>query len=95
MKRLILLAALALAGCATTAPNGPIRIQLVDREVPVSCVPADLPPAPVYPDTLSAVLSAAGLAERDALIKEGWSLKEARLAALEGVVTTCRQAPQR
>lgn len=47
MKRLALIAALSLAGCATTSPEPVVRVQQVKVEVRVPCRPAPVP-APTY-----------------------------------------------
>jgi hypothetical protein len=83
---------LLLAGCGTTGSRAPqIQTVQIDVPVPVSCVPADLPPAPDYPDTRQTLMSTDGPG-RYAKLAAGWALRDARLGALEAVVTACRKA---
>ncbi len=86
MKRLVLIAALALAGCATTGETITVKVP-----VPVACVSDQLPKAPTYPDTLAALKAAPDQAEFTRLLAAGWPLRNARLEALEAAVDACRQ----
>ena len=56
-------------------------------------MPADLPPAPTYPDTQTALKAAPGFEGRYQLLTEGWRLRAWRLDLLEGVVAACRALP--
>ena len=88
MKRLVLiLAALALGGCAHGAGGQVIEVKV---PVPVPCVSADLPKPPAYPDTLAALKAAPDQAEFTRLLAAGWPLRTARLEALEAAVEACR-----
>lgn len=80
---------LALAGCAH-APREP-EIRTVEVKVPtaISCVPANLPAAPVYPDTREALQAAGAAPERYQLMAAGRELRIVRLRDLEAVVATC------
>ena len=85
---------LGLVGCATPRPLPPeIKIVTVEKPVPVSCVPADLPPRPHYPDDLLALLMQPNEVARAQLVEAGWGMRDARLDVLEGVVTACKSAP--
>ncbi|MCA3711294.1 MAG: hypothetical protein IM667_00790 [Phenylobacterium sp.] len=87
MKRLVLiLAALALAGCATTGETITVKVP-----VPVPCVSKDLPPPPTYTDTLAALQAAADQGEFTRLLAGNWPVRDARLKALEAAVDACRQ----
>ena len=59
---------------------------------PVKCVPDELGPPPVYPDTDEAMKAAGGAADRYQLLAAGRILRDERLAKLEEVVKKCRQA---
>jgi hypothetical protein len=85
MKRLVLIAALALAGCATTGETITVKVP-----VPVACVSDQLPKTPTYPDTLAALKAAPDQAEFTRLLAAGWPLRNARLEALEAAVEACR-----
>jgi len=81
-----------LAGCATKplpTPEPVIRTVTVNVPVAAPCVPATLHPAPDYPDTDSALKSAADAAERYLLTIAGRELRVARLAELEPIVAGC------
>lgn len=84
--------AVFLAACASEPQPVKIVTQTVDRPVAVSCVPPDMPPAPKYGDTPSAVLAAPDFAARYALLSENWAVGKARLKLLEGVVADCAKA---
>jgi hypothetical protein len=87
---LVLALGAGVGGCAhhpaSTIPT------VVDRPVPVSCVPKDTPAAPTYPDTPSALLAAPGADERYHLLSEAYGPKNSRLGLLEGLVANCRSA---
>lgn len=89
MKFALLPVALVLTGCATTQ-EPTVRTVYVDRPVALECVPANLDPAPTYPDTNEALKQAPDAADRYALIAAGRLLRDARLAELEPVILTCR-----
>lgn len=60
MKRAIILC-LLLAGCATTPPASIIQTQEVDKAIPVSCAPTNMPVRPdlMTKDQVKAALAAA------------------------------------
>lgn len=102
-----LIAAAALAGCATRAPLAPMpsaavppppattpapRVVRVIVPKPVKCVPDDLGPPPAYPDGDAALRDAGGAADRYQLLAAGRILREQRLQRLEDVVKRCRNA---
>jgi len=88
MKRLALLSALALGGCASPAPT--VVTQTVVKAVPVSCVPASLPRAPNYVDSNKALKSAHDAAERFRLLAAGRIQRNNRLAVVEPVIEACK-----
>jgi hypothetical protein len=79
------------AACETT-PEPQIEIQTITVEVPVAvdCVPAGLPPRPVYQVTREALLLAPDAAARLALAVVGLLERDARLAETEPVLEACR-----
>ena len=92
MIRLVpLIAALALAGCATNeAPEPEVRTVTVRVPVAVSCVPESLPGPPDYPDTDAALRQAPDAAARYGLIVAGRVLRIQRAAEAEPVIDGCR-----
>ena len=91
IARLIPLCALLLASCATNdAPEPVIRTVTVQVPVAVSCVPENLGPAPVYPDTPQALADAPDAAARFAIIAAGRLLRIQRAAEVEPVIAGCR-----
>ncbi len=79
-------AALLLAGCVTPGQTITVKVP-----TPVPCVSRDLPPPPTYPDTPAALKAAPDQAEFTRLLAAGWPLRVARLQALEGALTICRE----
>ena len=71
---------------------GPAQIKtvIVEKPVPVSCVPDNLPKRPVYPDNIMALLLAPNEVARAQLVEAGWGIRDARLDLLEGVVDSCK-----
>ncbi len=91
MRLLLIMAALSLTACAgKTPPKTVIVTQEVKVPVAVTCVPADVRPAPTYPDTDEAIRAAPGPAERYLLIAAGRLLRIQRSAEVEPVVEGCR-----
>lgn len=92
MRRMVAIAALALAGCAHS-PEPEIRT--VEVKVPVddpACAReavARLGAAPAYPDTPEAIRAAPNLFERVKLILAGRELRIAREAALKDALEAC------
>ena len=90
-RALILIAALALASCATTGrPEPEVRTVTVQVPVAASCVPESLPGPPAYPDTPEAIRAAPDAAARTALIFAGRELRIQRSAEVEPVIAGCR-----
>jgi hypothetical protein len=95
MKRAIILAALALAGCATAPP--PLKVDAtptvitVERPVPVSCVDPSFPTEPpAFPDAKDARLHVNTPAEDYNLLAAGAPLHAAWEASLWAQVQACR-----
>ena len=88
----LILAALVLAGCATTSTPPPTIVKV---PVPVPCISDQLPERPTYADTAEALRAAPDLAEFTRLLAAGWPLRDARLVALEAAVEACRASPPR
>jgi hypothetical protein len=80
MKALIVLAALALAGCGTTKTV----------YVPTSCVPKDYPPRPEFTDTDPALAAAPDFAHRYQLLAGNHAARVARADANEKLIEACR-----
>lgn len=93
-----LIATSLLAGCATTPSPSPEPIIITQEvRVPVAgtCVPADLPAEPTYPDTRAKLLGAKDAAERYQLMGAGWPLRDQRLKELEIAVAGCPKAEKK
>ena len=88
----LILAALVLAGCATTSIPPPTIVKV---PVPVPCISDQLPGPPTYADTAEALRAAPDLADFTRLLAAGWPLRDARLVALEAAVEACRASPPR
>lgn len=84
--------ALAVSACASDQPEPKIVTQYVDRPVAVSCVPKDTPAAPVYTDTVDALLAAPDFAARYALIAENFPTRLARMELMEKIAADCAKA---
>jgi hypothetical protein len=88
----LLLLVLSLAACDTpTKPEPEIRI--VERVVPGplrSCIPADMPPEPDYPDTDDALRAAGAMPERYQLVMAGRELRDAYLGIVRKLLPGCR-----
>ncbi|MCE2945155.1 MAG: hypothetical protein LW828_10635 [Xanthomonadaceae bacterium] len=82
MKRLVLIAALALAGCGHRPVAQVIEVK-VPVPVPVPCVSKDLPPRPTYSDTLATLQAAQDQGEFTRLLAGNWPVRNARLETLE------------
>ena len=89
MIRAAILCTIILTGCAT-APEPRIVIKEVSKPVPVSCVPETVEPAPVYPDSNEALMTATP-DRRYQLVVAGRELRQARLNEIEPVIAGCRQ----
>jgi hypothetical protein len=77
-----------LAGCAT-----PPVTTTVEVPVASSCIPKDLGPPPVYPDTNEAIHKAQNLYDRTRLLLAGRDLRNVRLGELEPVIQACSELP--
>lgn len=86
-------AALLLTACVSTPPEPEIRTVTVVVPTAVSCVPANLPPAPQYRVTVGDIIGAADAAERYRLTAAGFQEREARLSEVEPVIALCRAVP--
>lgn len=94
MKRagLSILAALALAGCATDNAPKPVTTVTVNVPVPVSCVPKDFPAAPGRPLTAEDLKAAPDAAARYQLLGQFWNAWASRLGLDEVIIATCQRA---
>jgi hypothetical protein len=96
MKRLALVAAMALAGCASNPKPPPAIADVAETvpanlPVPVSCVSKDFTAtAPTFPDTREALAAAPGPDERYKLLAAGWTFRQAWEKALWDQVQGCR-----
>jgi len=94
MTRLVLVAALALTGCATAGrPERPPEVRTVTVTVPGSlrsCVPAGLASPPQYVDSDAALKAAPGAEDRFQLLAAGRVQRSQRLAEVEPVIAGCR-----
>lgn len=79
-------------GCVKNqAPEPVIVTKTVNVPIAASCVPDNLGPKPVYPDTDEA-LKKAEPAQGLKLMAEGRQARDARLAQVEPVIDACRNA---
>lgn len=92
MKFLVLLALFGLTACGTVTAEAVVKTVEVDRAVPISCIPADYPPAPDYTDTLKALSLADDFAARYQLLAANAQLHQAREALDEQTIDACRKA---
>lgn len=96
MRRIAMIAALALAGCSHTQTPEPI-IRTVEVQVPVddpACArkaKEALLPGPAYPDTDQALREAPNLLERVRLLLTGRTLRIAQERALTDAITECAE----
>ena len=95
MKRVVILAALALASCAAgpKSPPDPV-VQLVEVKVPipVACAP-DIGPEPVYADTAEAIALAPDIYARTVLLLAGRVQRIARDQVKSAALDACRTPP--
>lgn len=91
------IAALALAGCATTRTPEP-RVVIQEVRIPVStpCQPdASVLVTPAFPDTHAALVSAPDADRVVRLLGAGRTLRDAYIAALRGALDACRDPTAR
>lgn len=89
MKRAALVvAALTLSACATTAPPKPVTTVEVKVPVQVKCSPA-IGPDPAYPDTPEALKNASDLFDRVRLLVAGRLMRINREAELNAAIKAC------
>jgi hypothetical protein len=91
MKRLSILAALLLAGCATdaVAPAKDIVVP-VDKPIAASCVPTTVGDAPDYAKMKADAGAAVDLVSRYHLIARDFVVLVDRAAVVEPVIASCR-----
>lgn len=92
MKKSVVIAAIALAGCGgkvKSAPEPVIVTQPVAVAVDAPCVPDTLGPRPTYVDTSPALRAAPDAAERLQLLYAGRAQREARLNEIEPIIDAC------
>jgi hypothetical protein len=73
-------------------PPAPPRVVRLIVPKPVKCVPDEVGPPPVYPDSDAALRDAGGAADRYQLLAAGRILRQQRLQRLEDIVKRCRTA---
>ena len=83
------LAALAIAGCATTPAEPRVVTKEVRVPIAVKCA-ADPGLDPAYADTPDALKAAAGLFDKVKLLLAGRAQRDARLAELKAANAGCR-----
>lgn len=83
-------ASLILAACGGKQVEPEIRIVEVPISVPVTCVPANMPAKPIYPDDDASLKAAPDAAARYGLIAAGRVLRIQREAEVEPVLAGCR-----
>jgi hypothetical protein len=77
-----------IAGCATQPVTTTVEVPVAS-----SCIPGDLGPPPVYPDTNEAIHKAQNLYDRTRLLLAGRDLRNVRLSELEPVIQACSDLP--
>lgn len=93
IRKLAIVVAVSLAGCATHAPEPKIVTKVVQVPVPVMCPDKRLPPQPL-PDTAEAI-AALPLGDIDGLVKlilAGRVVRDQRLSEDEGQIQACSAA---
>lgn len=90
MNRLFILALLFLTACAAkVAPEPAVVIREVKVAVPVPCR-IDMPPAPEWFDTATAIRAAKGADERAALVMAGRKQRQRYTAELTAALKACK-----
>ena len=89
MKRMLIAAALLLAGCGTT-PEPEVRTVIVNVPVPVSCVPAEARIEPEFRVSRNDVATASDAAERLRLSAAGFLERDAYVAEQLPVLRGCK-----
>lgn len=94
MKRLAILAALALTACGATLPRPEprVEIQTVYVPKPVSCVDKAFANLGEVPDTDVALKAAPGLDQFTQLLLAGRGIREAWIASARAQIDICRRA---
>ena len=95
MNRVLILSALLLASCgttATTAPESVVRIVEVKVPVAIACDP-DIGPEPAYVDTPEAVAAAPDIFARTVLLVAGRIQRIARDEVKTAALDECRRLP--
>lgn len=87
MKPLVVILALALAGCATTS-EPKIITKVVEVPVATPCA-VTVPPAPAYPDTDEAIRAAPNIFEKTKLIVAGRLMRIAHERELRAALIGC------
>lgn len=89
MKRVVILAALALSACAGHVPPPRIEVQKVEVPVEVKCAVTP-PPAKPFADSPDAIQAAASIFEEVKLLLAGRDQRDARQAEVEAANAGCR-----
>lgn len=92
MKKLALLALLALTACAGSERPARVVYQTVKVPVPVSCVPRTLSPAPAGLQTPQSLAAIPDGPERYVRLAADWFARVARMTETEAVVAGCQRA---
>lgn len=94
MNRALILSALLLASCGTTAKTAPEPIvQIIEVKVPVAvaCDP-DIGPEPAYVDTPEAIAAASDIFARTLLLVAGRVQRIARDEVKTAAIAACRDS---
>lgn len=83
-----IMVSLALAGCATTAPEPRIETRIVEVPVATPCA-VTVPVEPAYPDTKAALDAAPGIFEKVKLLLAARELREAYKNEVKAALIGC------
>lgn len=92
MKAAVAILCLSLAACATAPKPPPVPPQ-ISVAVPVTCVPKNLDPAPLYPYSRAQLAAEAEGPKRYLMLFQNFLLMDQRLTEVEPVIAACRDDP--